>query len=73
MKLRYLLLGGTAATVTALAVGLGVVGVQNINRETIIQQKKSDLDSIMYPVVPAESRSLSRPIGPAFPSPGYEN
>ena len=47
MKLRYLLFGGTAATVTALTVGLGVVGVQNIDRETIIQQKKSDLDSIM--------------------------
>lgn len=73
MHVRYLVIGGTILGLTAMATGLGVVGVQNLDKERIIDQKESELNEKMYPIVPPESRVLSRPSGPSLPSPGYEN
>lgn len=73
MKFRYLLVGTGIVTSVAMATALGVIGVTNNERSKLIDQKKQELNEVIYPVIPQESRVLSSPTGPALPSPGYEN
>ena len=72
MKLRWLVVGGTAATILGLTGGLIGVGVENTNKPSQISRLNDQINDTIYPPIPLESRSLPR-TGPSLPSPGYEN
>lgn len=72
MKLRWLVVGGTAATILGLTGGLIGVGVGNTNKPSQISRLNDEINDTIYPPIPPESRSLPR-TGPSLPSPGYEN
>lgn len=72
MRLRWLVVGGTAATILGLTVGLIGVGVENTNKPSQISRLNDQINDTIYPPIPPESRSLPR-TGPSLPSPGYEN
>ncbi|HJC99704.1 MAG TPA: hypothetical protein H9923_02000 [Candidatus Dwaynia gallinarum] len=72
MKLRWLVVGGTAATILGLTGGLIGVGVENTNKPSQISRLSDQINDTIYPPIPLESRSLPR-TGPSLPSPGYEN
>lgn len=68
-----LLLGGLGAlTTVGLVAGLATVGMQNLNKPEQIARLQDQIINETYPTVPTESRRLTK-IGPAYPSPGYEN
>lgn len=73
MKYRYIILGTTIGTITVLGSTLGFIAAGNARKQNTIDQKESELREKTYSIIPEESRVLSRPTGPAFPSPGYEN
>ena len=72
MKLRWLVVGGTAATILGLTGGLIGVGVENTNKPSQISRLNDQINDTIYPPIPSESRVLPR-TGPSLPSPGYEN
>ena len=72
MKLRWLVVGGTAVTILALTWGLIGVGVENTNKPSQISRLNDQINDTIYPPIPPESRVLPR-TGPSLPSPGYEN
>lgn len=72
MRWRYVLGGVTVVTVLGLASGLAVVGVQNREKPAQISRLQQEIEDQIYPTIPIESRKLTK-IGPAYPSPGYEN
>lgn len=73
MKVRYLLGGIGVVGAVSMATALGVIGVNNNEKSKLIEKKRDELNAVVYPVIPSESRTLLSPIGPAYPSPGYEN
>ena len=72
MTLRWLVVGGTAATILGLTGGLIGVGVENTNKPSQISRLNDEINDTIYPPIPSESRVLPR-TGPSLPSPGYEN
>ena len=72
MRLRWLVVGGTAVTILALTGGLIGVGVENTNKPSQISRLNDQINDTIYPPIPPESRVLPK-IGPSLPSPGYEN
>lgn len=72
MRWRYLLVTGAVVSTLGLTGGLIGVGVDNINKQKQIDQRRIELQDTIYPVVPEESRILPK-TGPSLPSPGYEN
>ena len=73
MQIRNLMLGGAVGVVGTMAIALTAIGIVNIEKERLIDYKKSELIDTIYPAIPHESRILTRPTGPALPSPGYQN
>lgn len=73
MKIRYIVGGAAALSVVSMATALGVVGVQNLDKQKAIQNKKVELNDKQGIYPQPESRVLKNPSSPAYPSPGYEN
>lgn len=72
MKLRYVAGGLTGLGILGLTFGLMGVGIDNIEKTRLLDQKRQELNESIGTVPPPESSRL-RPQGPAYPSPGYEN
>lgn len=72
MKWRHVVGGVTGLTITGLTLGLMGVGIDNIQKSKLIDDKRQELNISTGTVPPPESSRLS-PQGPAYPSPGYEN
>ena len=73
MKIRHVIAGVGVVGTLSMVTALGVIGVNNNERSKLIDQKRNELNAVIYPVIPEESRTLTSPMGPALPSPGYEN
>lgn len=72
MRWSLLLAGAGAITTVGLVSGLAAIGVQNTEKPAQIARIQEEIDDQIYPTIPTESRKLTK-IGPAYPSPGYEN
>lgn len=72
MKWRYVIGGFTGLAITGMTLGLVGVGVDNIQKSKLLDEKRQELNQSIGTVPPPESSRLS-PQGPAYPSPGYEN
>ena len=72
MKLRYWAGGIAGVTLLGMTAGLLGVGISNLDKSKLLDEKRRELDIAIGTVPPPESSRLS-PQGPANPSPGYEN
>lgn len=73
MRVRNFIIGGTVGIIGAMAVTLAGIGISNLEKESRIESKKTELNDAIYPAIPPESRIVSKPTGPVLPSPGYQN
>lgn len=72
MRWSLLTMGVAGVVSIGLISGLAAIGVQNDQKPAEITRLQEQIADETYPTVPPESRRLSS-IGPAYPSPGYEN
>lgn len=70
--MRYVAGGLTGLGLLGMTFGLMGVGIDNIQKSKLIDDKRQELNISTGTVPPPESSRLS-PQGPAYPSPGYEN